>query len=226
MTTNRYYVVGAIGTVVFAVGACVVAAGLGEGQRGAPRVSRLWLGAILLVVASLAVTISELYLHTFYSANDAVYEATIGTLVAAVGTFFTAVAGVVFVRGVKRPFAARERSVAAAGAIAVAATLLVAAGEALTALAYSRHGDAGWQATVTWLAVASRLFFASAFAALALGARRRAAAQPSTPEARRRRRRRSLAFSVSSAARRNSAAASVARPNLASRSPRTLGTRW
>ncbi|HEX3363030.1 MAG TPA: hypothetical protein VHS74_18700 [Solirubrobacterales bacterium] len=167
---HRYYVAGVIGTVVFAVGACVAAAGLGEGRRGAPRASRLWLGAILLLVASLAVTISQLYLHSFYSANHAVHEATIGTLVAAVGVFLTAVAGVVFVRGAKRPFAGREAGVAAAGAVAILATVLIGAGEALLALAYSRHGG-GWQATVSWLAVASRLFFVAGFVALTLGAR-------------------------------------------------------
>jgi hypothetical protein len=166
-----YYLAAGIGALLFAVGAFVAATGLGEAQRGAPRASRLWLGAILVVVASVASAAGELYLQSFYSANHAVHEATIGTLVAAVGTFLTAVAGVVFVRGVKRPFAAREATVAAAGAVAVAATVLIAAGEALIALAYARHGGLGWQQAVSWLAVASRLFVVAAFAALALGAR-------------------------------------------------------
>jgi hypothetical protein len=165
-----YYLAGGIGALLFAVGAFVVAAGLGEGQRGTPRASRLWLGAILVVVASVATAAGELYLQSFYSANHAVHEATIGTLVTAVGAFLTAVAGVVFVRRAKRPFAAREVAVAAAGAVAVVATVVIAAGEALIALAYSHHGGLGWQQVVSWLAVASRLFVVAGFTALALGA--------------------------------------------------------
>jgi hypothetical protein len=168
---RRYYVAGAIGTVLFAVGACIAAAGLGDRHRGEVRASRLWIGAILLVVASLAVTAGELFLQSFYSANHAVHEATIGALIAAVGTFVTALAGWVFVRGAKRPFAEREASVAVAAGVGSAATVLIAAGEALIALAYSRHGDVGWEATVSWLAVASRLFVVAGFAAVALGAR-------------------------------------------------------
>jgi hypothetical protein len=166
-----YYLATTIGALVFAAGVCAAATGLGESQRGAPRASRLWLGAILVAVASVAVTVGLLCLQSFYSDYHAVHEATIGTLIAAVGTFLTAIAGAVFVRGAKRPFAAREGGVAAAGAIAIVATVLIGAGEAVIALGYSRHGGAGWQGLVAWLAVASRVFFVAAFVALTLGAR-------------------------------------------------------
>jgi hypothetical protein len=65
----------------------------------------------------------------------------------------------------------------------------------------------------------------SSEAALALLGESEAARAPLTDSARPSSSRRSLAFSVSAAARRSSAAASVGRPSLASRSPRTLGSR-
>ncbi len=166
-----YYLASAIATSLIAAGSCVAASGLGERRRGAPRASRLWLGAILLVAAYAAITVGALCLQSFYADYHAVHEATIGMLVVAVGAFVTALAGSVFVRGVKRPFAAREASVATAGAVAVVGTALVAAGEALLAVGYSRHGGLGWQQTIAWLAVAARLSLVAAFVALTLGAR-------------------------------------------------------
>jgi hypothetical protein len=166
-----YYIASAIGPLLFAAGAFVAAAGLGERQRGAPRARALWLGAIALAVGSVAVTVGLLYVQSFYSAFHAANEVSIGALVAAVGTFLTAVAGLVFVRGARRPLAAREYGVTTAGAVAVVGTVVIAAGEALTAVAYLRDGGAAWQQVVAWLAVASRLVLAAAFIALALGAR-------------------------------------------------------
>jgi hypothetical protein len=166
-----YYVAGAVGAIVLAAGAVATVTALGRRRSGQARASRLQLGAALFVAATLAVTAGELFLQSFYSAAGAVSEAKVGTLIAAAGTFITAAAAVIFVGGVRSPFASRERSLAAAAAVAVLGTVCIVAGEAVVAYAYSSRGGAGWQQAVAWLGVASRLVLVAAFAALALGAR-------------------------------------------------------
>lgn len=166
-----YYIAGAIGALIFAAGACVAATGFGESRRGASRASRLQIGAGLVVVASVAVTIGELFLRSFYSATGAVHEATTGTLLVAVGTFLTGGAVLVFACGARRPLAVRERAVVGASVVGVIATACLLVGEALVALAYSRHGAFAWEGTVAWLAVAGRLFLVVALIAVGLGAR-------------------------------------------------------
>ena len=105
-----YVIATAIGALIFAAGACVIAAALRRSGGGTSRASRLQVGARLLVVASVAVTIAELSLQSYYSSAGAVHEATIGTLITAVGTLATAVAFLVLVRGARRPLATREKA--------------------------------------------------------------------------------------------------------------------
>jgi hypothetical protein len=166
-----YYIAGAIGALTFVVGVCVAATGFGERRRGESRASRLQVGASLIAAASVAIAIGELSLQSFYSATGAVHEATIGTLLVAVGTFLTAAAVLVFAAGARRPLAVRERAVVGASAVGVIATICIVVGEGLIAVAYSRYGAPDWEQAVTWLGVASRLVLVATFIAIALGAR-------------------------------------------------------
>jgi hypothetical protein len=166
-----YYVAGAIEAILLGVAAAVTATAFRAGRQGGSRASRLQLGFGLFVAATLAGTGAELFLQSFYSAERAVSEAKIGSLVVAAGTFVTAAAAVIFAGGVRGTLIARERSLAAAAAVAVLATFCIAAGEAVIAYAYSSRGGEGWEQAVAWLAVAGRLALVAAFVAVALGAR-------------------------------------------------------
>ena len=166
-----YYIATAIGTLISAAGASVVATGLRRARAGTSRASRIQVGAALAAVAYFALTIGTLSLQSFYSSAGAVHEATVGTLLEAVGTFLAAAAALVFGAGARRPLTVRERAVVGAGVVAVVATLCLVAGEGLIAYAYSTNGGWGWQQASAWLAVASRLFLVAAFVAVALGAR-------------------------------------------------------
>ncbi|MBS1891688.1 MAG: hypothetical protein JST59_10365 [Actinobacteria bacterium] len=166
-----YYIATTIGTLIFAVGACVVATGPRGARAGTSRASRVQVGAALFAVASLALTIGALSLQSFYSSAGAVHEATIGTLLEAVGALLTGAAALVFTAGARRPLAVRERAVVGAGVVAVIAALCLVVGEGLIAYASSTRGGLGWLEAIAWLAVASRLALVGAFVAVALGAR-------------------------------------------------------
>lgn len=169
--TRSYYVWIAAGTLLYAVGAGIAASGLSEGRGWASRASRLWRGAILLAVSSVATTVGVGFLQASYSGAGAAHEFTTGLLLEAVGIFATAVAALVFVYGARRPLPAREASLASAATVAVFATLFIMGGEVLYASGYSNDAAPTWQQVIAWLAVAGRLAFVFAFVAVALGAR-------------------------------------------------------
>lgn len=166
-----YYIATTIGTLIFAVGTCVVVTGLRRARAGTSRASRLQVGAALAVVAHLAFTIGALSLQSFYSSAGSVHEATIGVLLEAVGAFLTGTAALVFTAGARRPLAVRERALVGAAMVAVVAVICLVVGEGLIAYAYSTHGGLGWQQAIAWLAVASRIVVLSVIVAVGLGAR-------------------------------------------------------
>lgn len=172
------YVWTTVGALLLAVGACVVASGFADARRGPSRATRIWLGAILATASTAAVTVGQLYQQSFYSSEGALHELTIGTLITAIGALGLTLAALVFVRGARRPITHRESSLAAAAAGAAAASLCIAGGETLIAIAYVGHSAQTWQSAVIWLGLAARLLFVAAFTSLALGARRTSQATP------------------------------------------------
>jgi hypothetical protein len=169
--TRSYYVWGAAGALLFAIGAWIAVSGLAEGRRGAPRASRLRRGAILLVVSAVASTVGLGFLQASLSGFGSPRELTLGLLFEAVGAFGLGVAALVFFYGARRPFPAREASLTSAAKVAVVASLCVLLGEVLYASGYSNHAAPAWEQVTVWLAVAGQVAFVLALTAVALGAR-------------------------------------------------------
>jgi hypothetical protein len=159
------------GILAFAGGAVALSA-LGDSVSSASRTGRLRLGASVAAASFLAVTVSQLFWHS-YLAGFAVSEIQkVGSTVAAVGTFAAAIAAAVFARWATSSFEGRESAVFSAALVGVLATLVVTVGEALEAVGYHQASATDSLLVHLWLLAASRALVTTVFVFLALGARR------------------------------------------------------
>ena len=165
-----FFVFDTVAALATAVAAAVIVAACADSRRGPTRARWLRAGAGLAALAYLAATVSLLFEQDYWSGLGGVgSEFTIGAIVSAVGAFGLAVGIWVFARRVTEPLGRREAALAAAASIIVAATVCVAAGEAL--ITYGYRDGLGSVVAAHWLLVAGRLASALAIVPLGLGAR-------------------------------------------------------
>jgi hypothetical protein len=170
----------ALGATLTGVAACFVAFAIAAERRGAVRVKWLRWAALFAVAGSLAIAAGQLALQSYYSDHEAVHRATIGVLVAAVGSFGLAAAALFFATRVDRPLGRREAGLAGAAVLAAASTLCIVGGEILIATIYDQTHD-GAVIAPHWLGVIQRVFFVGLYVAVALGSR--TAAEPPPDDA-------------------------------------------
>lgn len=166
------YTAAAVAALLLALSAGAVVSGLTSKNRGPVRAKRLRLGGILVTISLVVETVSQLFMQAYWSAFSAPSEITIGTTILAIGPFVGAIGALFFARGAQRPLVRREAILIGAATLTVASTLMIAGGEALIATAYDIPAEPASLISFLWIAVASRVAFAVAFAFVALGARR------------------------------------------------------
>jgi hypothetical protein len=172
-----FLVFGTVSALATAAAAVVTVAACADSRRGPTRARWLRAGAGLAALAYLATTVALLFEQDYWSGLEALpSEYKIGAIVAAVGAFGLAVGVGVFARRATEPLGRREAALAAAALIIVAATVCVAAGEAL--ITYGYRDGLGSVLAARWLLVAGRLVTELAVVWLGLGARSVAATAP------------------------------------------------